>query len=102
MECALPVVTVLTLIWLHIEGPATRQGREPRLVYVLVRAADAANVPRIPGLAVQNRLLAHAADMPRDYSGLLRTLDARGPTRARMSGGMLHRYERDPSAILVR
>ena len=83
-------------------GPATRQGREPRLVYVLVRAADAADVPRIPGLAVQNRLLAHAADMPRDYSGLLRTLDARGPTRAQMSGGTLHRYEGDPSAILVR
>jgi hypothetical protein len=99
VECALPVVTVLTLIWLHIEGPATRQGREPCLVYVLVRAAD---VPRIPGLAVQNGLLAHAADMPRDYSGLLRTLDARGPTRAQMSGGTLHRYERDPSAILVR
>ena len=67
-----------------------------------VMLANLPQVPRIPGLGVQNRLLAHAADMPPDYSGLLRTLDARGPTRAQMSGGTLHRYERDPSAILVR
>ena len=69
---ALPLVTVLTLIWLHVREPALFQGGEPRLVYILVRPPDFADVPGVSRDASQAWLLAHFGHLHRDHVNLLR------------------------------
>src|SRR5688572_32378722 len=60
-------------------GATACQGRQPRLVYVLVRLADAADVFGFPGAAGQDGLLADLACLRSDYGRLLRPAGAGGP-----------------------
>src|SRR6185437_4431435 len=59
-------------------APAAIENREPRLVHVLVRVADAADVPGLSDAAAASRLLADAAGLRSDYRAVLLAVCAAG------------------------
>src|SRR6185437_4181856 len=59
-------------------APTAIENREPRLVHVLVRGADAADVPGLSDAAAASRLLADAAGLRSDYRAVLLAVCAAG------------------------
>lgn len=80
---ALPLVSLLALVWLHMENRAAAENRRSRLVHVLVRGAHAADVSRLSRAVAAHRLLARAGYVRRRHDRELRAVRA---ARARRFG----------------